>query len=76
VASYSLSGNNAPTFNWCAPQVYNPTGGAGLGNAVTLDTLGHVITAGTIYSGAVDFGGITATTLSGTYSGFVTQYTN
>lgn len=74
VASHSISGNTTPTLRWFKTAVHNAFGGGSSGRAVSIDTINHVLTAGWIYSGTVDFGGITAVSPSGSYSGFTAQY--
>jgi hypothetical protein len=75
VASYSISGNLAPVSRWIKLPATGTTGGS-LGNGVTIDRLGHVSATGSFNNGTVDFGGISATTPSGSTSGSVAQYAN
>ena len=75
VMSYTISGNSPPTSRWIKLPGAGSTGGS-IGNAVALDSLGHVLSAGAIIYGSVNFGSTSATTASGTWSGFVSQFSN
>lgn len=72
--AFTISGNTAPVSKWMQFEGSGSTGGSA-GNAVALDTLGHVLCAGTVSFGTVDFGGISATTTANSQYGFIAQYT-
>jgi len=46
-----------------------------VGNGIALDSLGHILTTGSLSFGTVDFGGIWATTTPNSYYGLVAEYT-
>jgi hypothetical protein len=74
IISYALSGSMAPTSRWMKLPAANT--GSSVGNAISLDGFGHVLSAGSFSSGTVDFGGISATSPTAATSGFVGQYSN
>jgi hypothetical protein len=58
VASFTLSGNAQPVFQWAKRSLT----GNGIGNAVTFDTTGHVLTAGSWSSSSLALGSLTIST--------------
>ena len=74
-ASCTISGNSAPVVRWFDTAGSGSTG-ADSGSAIAFDSFGHVIAAGSFYSGILNFGGISATSPAGGYSGWVAQYNN
>jgi len=74
VQSYTISGNAAPVLKWFKFPGAGSTGSS-VGNGIALDSLGHILTTGSLSFGTVDFGGIWATTTPNSYYGLVAEYT-
>jgi hypothetical protein len=72
VASFTVSGNNAPVYRW-ARRAGTGMNGVSQANAIGLDNLGHVTIAGT-FQLTVDFGGVTATGPGASSAAFAAQY--
>jgi len=68
LATFNLSGNAQPVFQWAKRSLT----GSGIGNAITFDTTGHVLTAGSWTSSSLALGNLSFTT-PGT-GAFVSDY--
>jgi hypothetical protein len=71
VANFTVSGNSPPSYRWAR------RANANRGTGIAFDEAGHVITTGNFggsTSLVVDFGGVSASVLSGVTDGFVVQY--
>ena len=72
VASFTLSGNLPPTYQWTKIPG-SGTNGSSAGQGVALDPSGRVLAAGS-FQQTIDLGGKFITTPVGTDGGFVSQY--
>jgi len=72
VASFGISGNVLPTYRW-AKVLGAGTNGASMGSAVGFGSSGQVLGAGS-FTGTIDFGGTSATSVAGYTAGFVAEY--
>jgi hypothetical protein len=69
LASFTVSGNSAPAFQWVRRAKIASTG-----FSAAHDFAGHILAAGNFQGATLDFGGISATAPLGTTDGFVVQY--
>jgi hypothetical protein len=73
IMTFTVSGNAEPVLDRFQFPVTGSTGGS-TGNGIVYDSSGKILFAGWFNNGTVDFGGVSATTIDSTYSGFLVKY--